>query len=223
MTASRIQKPEKRVAPARLRPLDRDFYTPPADIVAPRLLGHWLVRNLPGGLCGGLIVEVEAYLSGDPASHTFRGQTRRNRVMFGPPGYCYVYFIYGNHWCINAVCQPETIGEAVLIRAVEPTFGAEGMRARREVTDERQLTNGPGKLCAAMGIDGGLDGVDLCDAKSPLFIAENPEVQTVLRERGPMVTGARIGIVKAADLPLRFYLRGSRYLSRRPVKVAGSS
>ena len=131
-----------------------------------------------------------------------------------------ISLLYGNYWCVNAVSASRpTVAEAVLIRAVEPKFGLAGMRARREVTDERQLTNGPGKLCAALGIDGGLDGADLCDGKSPLFIAENPDVETFLRERGPMVTGARIGIVKAADLPLRFYLAGSRYLSRRPAKA----
>jgi len=208
--------------PRNLKPLPREFYEPPADVVAPRLLGHWLVRNLPGGVCAGVIVEVEAYLTGDPASHSFRGPTRRNQIMWGPPGYAYVYFIYGNHWCVNAVCQPPTVAEAVLIRAVEPKFGLEGMRARRELADERQMTNGPGKLCAALGIDGGLDGADLCSAGSPLFIAENPDVETFLRERGPMITSARIGIVKAAELPLRFYLARSRYLSRRPARVAGT-
>ena len=135
--------------------------------------------------------------------------------MFGTPGHGYVYLIYGYYFCMNAVCQPRGVAEAVLIRAVEAELGEEFMRKRRPVNATRDLTNGPGKLCLAMDIDRGLDGVDLCDANSPLFIARNPAVERFRKERGPVVTGTRIGLTKAADLPLRFYLDGSPFVSQR--------
>jgi len=155
-------------------PLPRRFYEPSAKAVAPALLGHWLIRNTPNGPCGGPIVETEAYLVGDPACHGAPGPTARNRVMFGAPGHGYVYQIYGYYFCMNAVCQPRGVAEAVLIRAVEVALGEEFMRNRRLVDTTRDLTNGPGKLCLAMGIDRRLDGIDLCDATSPLFITRNP-------------------------------------------------
>ena len=196
-------------------PLPGTFYNPSAEVVARALLGHWLIRNTDGGPCGGAIVETEAYLKDDPAAHAFNGETNRNRVMWGPPGRAYVYFIYGNHWCVNAVCRPVGVAEAVLIRAIEPLVGVELMRARRAVDRAHDLTNGPGKLCAAMDIDRNMNGVDLCDAKSPLFIARNPEIKSFLRERGPMVTTTRIGITRASALPLRFHLEGSPFVSRK--------
>jgi DNA-3-methyladenine glycosylase len=197
------------------RPLPWSFYEPAADAVAPKLLGQLLIRNTPAGPCGGPIVEVEAYLIGDPASHAFNGQTARNRVMWGPPGHGYVYFIYGNHWCFNVVCLPPGTAEAVLVRALEPAIGLEQMQSRRQVRFPYELTNGPGKLCAAMGIDRTYNGVDLCDENSPLFIARNPALKSFLRRRGPLVTTTRVGIVKAAELPLRFYLGGSEFVSRK--------
>ena len=196
-------------------PLPRSFYKPTADAVAPKQLGQLLIHNTPAGPCGGPIVEVEAYLTDDPASHAFNGQTARNRVMWGLPGHGYVYFIYGNHWCFNVVCLPSGRAEAVLIRALEPAIGLEQMQSRRQVRMARELTNGPGKLCEAMGIDRSFDGVDLCDEKSPLFIARNPALKSYLRQRGPLVTTTRVGIVKAATLPLRFYLGGSEFVSRK--------
>jgi len=206
----------------RLKPLPRSFYQPSARVVAPALLGHWLIRNTANGVCGGPIVEAEAYLAGDPACHGAPGPTMRNRVMFGEPGHGYVYLIYGNHFCMNAVCQPAGVAEAVLLRALEVALGEEVMRERRPAAATRDLTNGPGKLCQAMGIDRRLDGVDLCDAKSPLFIARNPAV-TGFRERfGPLVTTTRVGLTKAAHLPLRFYLEGSAFVSRRIRESAGS-
>jgi len=208
-TTQRILKPG-----CTFKPLPRSFFEPATDGVAKNLLGHLLVRHTPEGSCVVVIVEAEAYLHNDPASHTFRGPTARNRAMWGPPGHAYVYFIYGNHWCLNVVCRPVGTGEAVLIRAVEPLFGLEWMQKNRPVTNPRQLTNGPGKLCEALAIDRSLDGLDLCDAKSPLFIARNPSFKTFLRERGPIVTTTRIGIVKAAHLPLRFYLKESEFISR---------
>ena len=197
------------------RPLPRRFYEPSAKVVAPALLGHWLIRNTANGPCGGPIVETEAYLVGDPACHGAPGPTARNRVMFGGPGHGYVYLIYGNYFCMNAVCQPTGVAEAVLLRAVEVALGEEMMRKRRPVAAARDLTNGPGKLCQAMHIDRGLDGADLCDARSPLFIARDPAVEKFRRQRGPVVITARIGLTKAADLPLRFYLEGSGFVSRR--------
>lgn len=196
-------------------PLPRSFYEPSAKVVAPELLGHFLIRNTPDGPCGGAIAETEAYLTGDPACHGFAGPTRRNRVMFGAPGHGYVYFIYGFHFCVNAVCRPAGEAEAVLIRAIEPMFGEDFMRARRAVRKPQDLTNGPGKLCEAMEIDRSLDGIDLCDRQSALFIAENPNVKKFRRERGPMGTTARVGITRAAALPLRFYLSGSVFVSKR--------
>lgn len=197
------------------KPLPRTFYEPAADLVAARLLGHWLIRNTPFGPCGGPIVETEAYLYDDPAAHSFAGETARNRVMFGPPGRAYVYFIYGNHYCFNAVCGPPGRGEAVLIRALEARLGEDLMRSRRPVQQARELSSGPAKLCQALGIDRGLDGADLCDASSPVFIAENPSPNRLFEEFGPVVTTTRIGITKAADKMLRFYLAGSLCVSRK--------
>jgi DNA-3-methyladenine glycosylase len=193
---------------------------PSAKVVAPALLGHWLIRNTANGPCGGPIVETEAYLVGDPACHGAPGPTARNRVMFGAPGHGYVYLIYGYYFCMNAVCRPPGVAEAVLIRAVEAVLGEEFMRRRRPVNATRDLTNGPGKLCLAMDIDRGLDGVDLCNAKSPLFIALNPAVEKFRTDRGPVVTGTRIGLTKAADSRLRFYLEGSAFVSQRRTKRA---
>jgi len=208
-------EPGTRISEPDLAPLPRSVFEPSAEIVAPRLLGHLLIRNTPSGPCGGYIVETEAYLQDDPACHAFRGKTARNGTMYGPPGHAYVYFIYGNHYCVNAVCQPPGCGEAVLIRAIEVTYGEDQMRARRPLA-ARQLTNGPGKLCAALDIDRRFDAVDLCHAASPLFIAENPRRQAFLRQHGPVVTTTRVGITTAADLPLRFLLDGSHFVSRKP-------
>ena len=196
-------------------PLPRGFYEPSAKVVARELLGHFLIRNTPNGPCGGAIVETEAYLVGDAACHAAPGLTKRNRVMFGHPGHAYVYLIYGFHFCVNTVCRPAGIAEAVLLRAVEVTFGEKLMSVHRTAGRVRELTNGPGKLCQAMNITRTLDGVDLCDAKSELFIAENPDVKKFRKEKGPRITTTRIGITKAAEMPLRFYLVGSEFVSRR--------
>ena len=191
--------------------------------MAPLLLGHFLVRNTPMGPAGGPIVETEAYLIDDPACHAARGLTARNRVMFGPPGHGYVYLIYGYHFCVNAVCRPAGVAEAVLVRAIEAAFGEEFMRHQRPVDKLRELTNGPGKLCEALHIDRGLDGVDLCDPKTTLWIAQNPHVEEFRKRQGPIVTTTRIGITRAAALLLRFYLDGSEYVSKKSVKSAKMS
>jgi DNA-3-methyladenine glycosylase len=199
-------------------PLPRSFYLPSAEVVAPRLLGHWLVRRTEQGLVGGRIVETEAYLIGDPACHAFVGETTRNRVMYGPPGFAYVYLIYGYYYCFNTVCLPKGTAEAVLVRAVEAAFGEEMMQKNRPVSKPTELTNGPGKLCDAMAITRELDGCDLCTTESPVFIARNDELESYLKECGPMVTTTRIGLTKAADLPLRYYLDGSKFVSKRIPK-----
>jgi len=173
-----------------------------------------LIRNTPEGICGGAIVETEAYLTDDPASHGYGRKTPRNQIMYGPPGRAYVYFIYGNHWCFNTVCQPAGTAEAVLVRALDPLFGKELMSAARKVTTEVQLTNGPGKLCQAMKISRELDGTDLSDPESPVFIARNPDLKEFLYRQAPTVATTRIGLTKAAHLPLRFYLAGSPFISR---------
>ncbi len=200
--------------PVKLQPLPRSFYSPSADVVAPRLLGHWLVRRTPEGMCGGPIVELEAYLADDPACHAFRGETQRNRAMFGEQGRAYVYLIYGYHHCVNSVYQPQGVGEAVLMRAIEPALGQDLMRQWRPVKRDHELTNGPAKLCQAMKIDRELDGVDLRNADSPLFIAENQALREFLKRTGPVLKTTRVGITKAAHLPLRFLLSESRFVSR---------
>jgi DNA-3-methyladenine glycosylase len=200
---------------SKFTPLPRAFYEPSAKVVAPKLLGHFLVRNTPTGPAGGIIVETEAYLSNDPACHGAPGPTTRNKVMFGGPGHGYIYLIYGYHFCVNAVCRPVGVAEAVLIRAIEPTFGTDFMRHERPVTRDKDLTNGPAKLCEALGIDRGLDGVDICNSTSAIFIAENPGVSKARRQKAPIVTATRIGITKAAALLLRFYLEGSDFVSKR--------
>jgi DNA-3-methyladenine glycosylase len=199
-----------------MEPLDRAFFAPSAEVIAPRLLGHWLIRNTPNGPYGGPIVETEAYLREDPACHAARGQTGRNVTMFGPPGHAYVYFIYGCHFCVNAVCCQPGVAEAVLIRAIEPALGERKMRRNRPKARGPTLTNGPAKLCVAMAIDRDLDGADLCDATSALWIARNPALRKFRSERGPLVTTTRIGITKAASLPLRFCLLASPFVSRPP-------
>jgi len=198
-----------------LTPLSRSFYEPSAELVAPALLGHWLIRNTPEGPCGGPIVEVEAYLVGDPACHGYRGESQRNRAMFGSPGHAYVYLIYGLYFCVNAVCRPKGCAEAVLIRAIEATLGEARMRDRRQVKELPDLTSGPAKLCGALEIDRRLDGADICDAGAPLFIARNPDHKQFLIAKGPMVSTTRVGLTKAANLPLRFYLGASPFVSKR--------
>jgi len=195
--------------------MPHSFFEPSARTVAFRLLGHWLIRRTARGICGGPIVETEAYLRDDPASHGYVGLTHRNRAMFGPPGTGYVYMIYGNHFCVNAVCRKAGNAEAVLIRAIEAEFSLDLLRKNRPIDDMSALTNGPGKLCQAMQIDRKLDGTDLCDGNSPLVIGANPNVRLFRKERGPVITTTRIGITRAVEMPLRFYLNGSPYISKR--------
>jgi DNA-3-methyladenine glycosylase len=197
-------------------PLPVLFYEPSAELVAPNLLGHFLLRRMPDGAwAGGAIVESEAYLANDPACHGFRRETMRNRSMYGPPGRAYVYFIYGNYFCFNAVCARQGVAEAVLVRAIEPTFGEEWMRRNRPVTKERDLTSGPSKLCLALLVEREFDGADLCSLKSDVIIAENPERKRFVQARGSVVTTTRVGLSVAEHMPLRFYLNDSEFVSKR--------
>jgi len=199
------------------KPLPREFYLPAADAVAPLLLGHFLLRRIEGEICGGIIVETEAYLQHDPACHAYKNKSQRNKVMWGEHGRAYVYQIYGMHFCVNAVCRPDGIAEAVLVRAIEPTIGEEILLANR--ADARNLTNGPAKLCAAMKVNLALDNTDLCDENAPLFIAENPDVEEFRLKHAPQIETTRIGITRAADWPLRWYLGGSKWVSKRAPKM----
>jgi DNA-3-methyladenine glycosylase len=183
------------------RKLGRDFFARSVHLVAPELIGATLLVD---GV-GGRIVEVEAYDHKDPAAHGFRGQTVRNAVMFGGPGYAYVYRSYGIHWCLNFVCEGEGIASAVLIRALEPIAGIDQMCERRGVSDTQKLCSGPGRLCQSLGITGAENALAL---DAPPF---------ELRARsGPtkIAVGRRIGITKAVEKPWRYGLAGSRFLSK---------
>jgi DNA-3-methyladenine glycosylase len=187
--------------PTKGKQLTRGFFARSVHEVAPELIGAtFLVDGV-----GGLIVEVEAYHHTDPAAHSYGGPTPRNQVMFGPPGFIYVYRSYGIHWCVNFVCEPEGSASAVLIRAIEPTMGLDEMRRRRKLEDVRALCSGPGKLTEAMGITHAHNGMAL-DASPIALFARSGDVE--------VVSGVRIGITKAVDLPWRYGLKGSRFLSK---------
>ena len=185
----------------RLKPLPRSFFARSVHTVAPDLIGSTLLFK---GV-GGVIVEVEAYHQTDPAAHSFGGRTERNAVMFGPPGYAYVYRSYGIHWCLNFVCEPEGVASAVLIRALAPTHGLAVMRRRRGVTDERLLCSGPGRLSQALGITDAQYGLPLDNPPFEIFArADDVEV----------AVGPRIGLTKAIEHPWRYGLSGSRFVSK---------
>jgi DNA-3-methyladenine glycosylase len=182
--------------------LTRRFFARSVHAVAPELIGATLKFN---GL-GGEIVEVEAYHHTDPAAHSYGGRTVRNAVMFGPPGYAYVYRSYGVHWCLNFVCEEDGSASAVLIRALKPTAGLSTMRRRRGTADERLLCSGPGRLCQALKISGTHNGLPL----------DAPPFELRPRSTKPdIAVGTRIGITKAAEQPWRYGLAGSRFLSKR--------
>jgi DNA-3-methyladenine glycosylase len=204
------QVPAPALDDAAVAPLPRSFFTRPAPALARALLGCLLVHDTDEGRVAGRIVETEAYDQSEPASHSSHGLTARTRVMFGPAGHLYVYFSYGVHWCANVVAGRKGRGAAVLLRAVEPVLGLELMARLRGLAaegDPRRLASGPGRLTQALGIDGSLDGADLC--AGPVFIAGRPE-----GTRPRVAVTKRIGITKAADLPWRFVVEGSRFLSR---------
>ena len=201
---------------ARLKVLPREFFNRDPRRVCRELLGKVLVRREGNKLLAGRVVELEAYMgTGDPAAHAYIGPTARNRVLFGPPGHAYIYFIYGNHYCLNVSCMPEGKAGSVLFRALEPLAGIakmerarglEGAEASKSVL--RLLTSGPGRLAEAFGITRPRDnGKDLTDASSDLFLADDgfppPRV----------LTTARVGITKAADRPLRYVIAGNGFVS----------
>jgi DNA-3-methyladenine glycosylase len=192
-------------------PLSRRFYNRPVTLVTPELLGRRLVHESAAGTTVGRIVEVEAYLAaGDSACHSARGQTRRNATMFGPPGHAYVYAIH-SRWCLNAVTEPQGVASAVLIRAVEPLEGIDLMRERRQREALVDLARGPGRLCQAFGIDRALDGWDLTQGDR-LWIAATPKR---LAKSEVVGISPRIGVTSAHDMPLRFFIAGSRWVSGR--------
>ncbi len=181
--------------------LTKAFFRRSVHEVAPDLIGATLLCN---GV-GGRLVEVEAYHHTDPAAHSFRGPTPRNVVMFGSPGYAYVYRSYGIHWCLNFVCEPKGSASAVLIRALEPTAGLPMMRRRRGLSEVRLLCAGPGRVCEALGITAAHNALALDEPPFTLF-ARNEDCE--------VVAGPRIGITKAADKPWRYGLKGSAFLSK---------
>lgn len=199
---------------ARLMP--REFFARPVRVVARQILGKLLVRReADGTVIAGRIVETEAYLGADDAAaHSAAGLTQRNAVMFGPPGHCYVYFSYGMHYCANITCEPEGRAGCALIRALEPVAGIEAMSERRfRHPDDAKVTllcSGPARLCQALGIDRPRDnGKDLLARDSDLQLLDDGY------RVAQIVTTKRIGISKAVDLPLRFYVAGSEHVSKK--------
>ncbi len=209
-----------------MKPLPRSFYLRPTTHVARDLLGKYFVRKLKGKTLVGRVIETEAYCEGDLASHSYRGKTKRNEVMFGRSGYLYVYFTYGMHFCANVVTREEGIGEAVLIRAVEPVEGIEVMMKNRqrgtgagekrgstkridgEATKElANLTNGPAKFCEAFGIGRKENGTDLLGDE--IFIAHGEKIAASTIGRS-----TRIGIRNGTEKKWRFFVKGNRWVSR---------
>jgi len=204
----------------RVRPLTVEFYARDPRIVARELLGKVLVRQLGRERMAGRIVEVEAYLGADDAAaHAAAGLTPRNRVLFGQPGRSYVYFIYGNYYCLNVSCLPDGIAGGILFRALEPLAGLEAMARNRSLTGElterrkRLLTTGPGRLCEALDITRARDNdLDMASPSSGIWIGDDghaPERIAVTR---------RIGITKAADHPLRYIIAGNEFVSGPPAR-----
>lgn len=209
-----MRKSRTSTTPANIRALDRAFFSRDPRRVARELLGKVLVRQHSGALLTARIVEVEAYLGEqDPAAHSAAGNTARTAVLFGPPGHAYVYFIYGNHYCLNVSCEPEGQAGSVLVRALEPLSGVEEMAKARGIEihspkDLLRLTSGPGRLAQAFSITRVRDnGCDLTSGDSNLWIGEDG-----YRARGIRLT-PRIGITKAAEKALRYLLVGNVFVS----------
>jgi DNA-3-methyladenine glycosylase len=181
--------------------LTRAFFGRSVHEVAPDLIGATMLVD---GV-GGIIVEVEAYHHTEPAAHSYNGPTPRNQIMFGPPGYAYVYRSYGIHWCVNFVCEDKGSAAAVLIRALEPTHGLAAMRRRRHAVDVHALCSGPGKLTEALGIT---------IAHNTLQLDRAPFALHARTEDVEVATGIRIGITKAVELPWRYGVKGSKFLSK---------
>ena len=192
--------------PDTLLPLSRDSLPGDTAALARFLIGKVVVRAWPSEIAAGRIVETEAYLAGDEASHSFRGMTARNKAMFGPPGHAYIYFIYGRYFALNVSSMAEGVGEAVLIRAAEPLTGLDVMRRYRGDVPARDLMRGPGRLARALCIDRSLDGADLCKAGALWLASDGHEPE----EFGASV---RIGISRDAHRPLRFFSKRSPFVS----------
>jgi DNA-3-methyladenine glycosylase len=189
--------------------LQRSFFARPSPDVAPDLLGCVLVRRCADGtLLAARIVETEAYQEDDPASHSYRGRTPRNAVMFGPAGHLYVYFTYGMHFCMNVVTGAEGVGSAVLLRAAEPLDGLGEMTQLRGGRPPRELCSGPARLCAAFGIDRSDDGTDLVRGGT-IWVESRDEVGA-----GPITAGVRVGVTAGLDRAWRFWVDGDPWVSR---------
>jgi DNA-3-methyladenine glycosylase len=198
--------------------ISRDFFAAPATEVAPDLLGCVIEHQTPAGLVAVALTETEAYAGqADPASHAYRGKTRRNAVMFGPPGHAYVYFTYGMHFCVNLVCLGENTASAVLLRAGSVIAGQDVARARRagrgpgHAMPARDLARGPARLCQALGIDRSLDGADVCAADSPLRVRQRGT--TARSGERKICSGPRVGVAAAAEVPWRFWVEGEPTVS----------
>jgi DNA-3-methyladenine glycosylase len=198
--------------------MPRDFFARPSVPVAPDLLGCVLEHQTEAGLVAVELTEVEAYAgASDPASHAYRGKTARNAVMFGPPGHAYVYFTYGMYFCVNLVCLGDGSASAVLLRAGRIIEGSEVARARRtrngKTIPDRDLARGPARLCQALDIDRRLDGADVCVPGSPLRMRW-PDASTTARSGDKKVlSGPRVGISQAAEVPWRFWVEGEPTVS----------
>jgi DNA-3-methyladenine glycosylase len=192
-----------------LEPLPGAFYLRPLLEVARDLLGRLLVHRAPEGTSAVRLVEVEAYDGAglDPASHAHRGPTRRNAVMFGPPGHLYLYFTYGMHWCANVVCAPEGVAQAILLRAGEPVLGADLLAARRPTSRPRDLASGPARLCHALGLSGWANGASL--ASGPVLLTAGRPVPD-----DQVAWTGRVGVTAAADRPWRALVLGNPHVSR---------
>jgi len=197
--------------------LSRKFYSRKTGIVAQQLLGKILVHKTAKGIISGKVVETEAYLGQeDPGSHAYRGITRRNSIMFGPAGKAYIYLVYGNHYCFNVVTEKDGAAGAVLIRALEPKEGIQLMKKNRRIDGPfTRLTNGPGKLTEALGITGSMNGVDLTGNK--LFIMSQSSSREKVRPSTDLsiISTGRIGIRKGRNLPYRYYIGGSKFVSQQ--------
>lgn len=187
--------------------LEMNFYTKKTEVVAKELLGKCLFLKKDGQILSGMIVETEAYLHNDPASHSFCGLTERNKSMFGPAGHAYIYFIYGAHFCFNVVTAPQGLGEAVLIRAIEPFSGIEIMQKNRKTKNIKNLTNGPAKLAEAFGIDKKLNGSSLIKGPLRIYDAKIKKLK--------IVQTTRIGISKAQEHLMRFYIKDNAFVSKK--------
>ena len=190
-----------------MKSLTKSFFKKDTLEIAKALLGCYLVNETKQGKTIGKIVETEAYLADDPASHSFNGKTKRNEAMFGPSGKAYVYFTYGMYNCFNIVTKEKGIGEAVLIRALEPLSGIELMKERRKTENLKNLCSGPAKLVQAMGISKEHNGVDLLNGK--LQICKGKSII-----KGSIIKTKRIGISKGVNLPYRFYIKDSSFVSK---------